>query len=62
MSAQVKTDPKQQLAGMMGGKAPQPITFGGEVDPVVRFGQKTSGRAEKAAASLGANSLMNGNY
>ena len=63
MTAAANQDPKQMLAGKMGGSAPQPIKFGGEVDPVVRFYQKTSGRANKAAMNLGATpSLMNGNY
>lgn len=52
MTAKVSTDPRQKLAGVMGGSAPQPITMGADVDPLVRFDQKTSGRANKAARSL----------
>ena len=50
MRAAVKTDPKQALAGLMGGAAPQPLTFGSApaVDPLIRFDQKTSGRVNKA--------------
>jgi len=60
MTAKALPDPNQALAGAMGAKAPQPIKFGGGVDPMVRFDQKTSGRANKAALSLGATpSLMN---
>ena len=63
MTAIANQDPKQALAGMMGGAAPQPIKFGAPIDPIVRFEQKTSGRATKAAASLGATpSLMNTGY
>ena len=63
MTAQNNQDPKQALAGAMGGSAPQPIKFGADVDPIVRFDQKTRGRGNKAATSLGAtNSIMNGNY
>jgi hypothetical protein len=56
MTTQIKPDPKQALAGMMGGAAPQPMKFGSaaDVDPLVRFDQKTSGRANKATIMSGA--------
>ena len=60
MSSQVKTDPKQALAGMMGGAASQPMKFGtaADVDPLVRFEQKTSGRANKATKARSVLSTM----
>ena len=62
MTGKTPADPKQALAGMMGGSAPQPMQFGNQnagVDPLVRFDQKTSGRANKAAKER---SLMSGTY
>tara|TARA_R100000808_G_scaffold24463_2_gene56411 strand:- start:1631 stop:1867 length:237 start_codon:yes stop_codon:yes gene_type:complete len=54
----------QELAGAMGRVSPQPMLGNKSasttaVNPLIRFGQKTSGRAEKAAQSFGQTSLMN---
>ena len=63
MTGKTPADPKQALGGMMGGAASQPMAFGNQtsadVDPLVRFDQKTSGRANKAAKER---SLMSGTY
>ena len=71
MTAQVKTDPKQALAGLMGGAANQPMQTGtsADVDPMVRFDQRTGGRTTRMAkdrslmsGGVGGMSSMGGGY